>query len=176
MSHSLWAAHVSSAVPMDCSMSGFSVLHHLLEIAQTHAHWVSDAIQTSHPLSSSLPVLNDSQHQGTFQWVGSSNRLPEYWRFSFSIRPSNEYSGFISFRIDWIDLFAIKGALKSLLQYHSSKHQFFSTKTSLWSNCHIHTWLLEKPYLWLDRLVGKVMYLFFFFLFFFFNILLWLVT
>ena len=72
-------------------------------------------------------------------------RWPKYWSFSFSISPSNEYSGLISFRMDWLDLLAVQGTLKSLLQHHSSKHQFFGTQLSLWSNSHIHTWLLEKP-------------------------------
>ena len=66
-------------------------------------------------------------------------RWPKYWSFSFSISPSNEYSGLISFRMDWLDLLAVQGTLKSLLQHHSSKHQFFSTRLSLWSNSHIHT-------------------------------------
>ena len=70
-------------------------------------------------------------------------RWPKYWSFSFSISPSNEYSGLISFRMDWLDLLAVQGTLKSLLQHHSSKHQFFSTQLSLWSNSHIHTWPLE---------------------------------
>ena len=77
-------------------------------------------------------------------------RWPKYWSFIFSISPSNEYSGLISFRIDWLDLLAVQGTLKSLLQHHISKHQFFSAQLSLWSNSHIHTWLLEKPYPWLD--------------------------
>ena len=72
-------------------------------------------------------------------------RWPKYWSFSFSISPSNEYSGLISFRIDWLDLLAFQGTLKSLLQHHSSKHEFFSTQPSLWSNSHIHTCLQEKP-------------------------------
>ena len=75
-------------------------------------------------------------------------RWPKYWSFSFSINPSNEYSGLISFRIDWLDLLAVQGTLKSLLQHYSSKalilrHSAFLL--SLWSNSHIHTWLLEKP-------------------------------
>ena len=72
-------------------------------------------------------------------------RWPKYWSFSFSISPSNEYSGLISFRIDWLDLLAFQGTLESLLQHHSSKHEFFSTQLSLWSNSHIHTCLQEKP-------------------------------
>ena len=72
-------------------------------------------------------------------------RWPKYWSFSFSISPSNEYSGLISFRIDWLDVLAVQGTVKSLLQHHSSKRQFFGAQISLWSNSHIHTWLLGKP-------------------------------
>ena len=89
---------------MDCSMPGIPVLHHLLEFAQTHVHWVGDAIQPSCHLSSpSLPVFNLYQHQGLYQWVALHIRWPKYWSFSFSISPSNEYSGLISFRTDWFD-------------------------------------------------------------------------
>ena len=77
-------------------------------------------------------------------------RWPKYWSFSFSISPSNEYSGLISFRMDWLDLLAVQGTLKSLFQHQVQKHQFFGTQVSLWSSSHIHTWLLEKPKLWLD--------------------------
>ena len=66
-------------------------------------------------------------------------RWPKYWSFSFSISPSNEYSGLISFRMDWLDLLAVQGTLKSVLQYTVQKHQLFSTQLSLWSNSHIHT-------------------------------------
>ena len=72
-------------------------------------------------------------------------RWSKYWSFSFSISPSNEYSGLISFRMDWLDLVAVQGTLKSLLQHHSSKHQFFGAQFSSQSNSHIHTWPLEKP-------------------------------
>ena len=78
-------------------------------------------------------------------------RWPKYWRFSFNISPSNEHPELISFRMDWLDLLAVQETLKSLLQYYSSKHQFFSAQFSLPSNSHIHTWLLEKPQPWLDR-------------------------
>ena len=71
-------------------------------------------------------------------------RCPKYWSFSFSISPSNEYSGPISFRMDWFDLLAVQGTPKSFVQHHSSKHQFFSTQPALWLNSHIHTWLLEN--------------------------------
>ena len=66
-------------------------------------------------------------------------RWLKYWSFSFSISPSNEYSQMISFRVDWFDHLAVQGTLKSLIQHHSSKHQFFGAQTSLWSNSHIHT-------------------------------------
>ena len=107
---------------MDCSMPGFPVHHQLPELAQTHAHWVSDAIQPSHPLSSpSPPAFNLSQHQDLFQRVSSSHQVAEYWSFSFSISSFSECLGLISFRIDWFDLLAAQGTLKSLLQHHSSK-------------------------------------------------------
>ena len=72
-------------------------------------------------------------------------RWPKYWSFSISISPSNEHSGVISFRMDWLDFLAVQGTLKSLLQHHSSKHQFLGAQLSLWFNSQIHTWLLEKP-------------------------------
>ena len=65
-------------------------------------------------------------------------RWPTYWSFSFSISPPNEYSGLISFRMDWLDLLAVQGTLKSLFQHHGSKHQFFHTQLPLWSNSHTH--------------------------------------
>ena len=106
---------------MNRSTPGLPVHHQLLEFTQTHVHWVSDAIQPSHPLSSpSPPAPNLSQNQ----WVSSSHqvvRWPKYWSFSFNIRPSNEHPGLISFRMDWLDLLAVQGTLKSLLQHHSSK-------------------------------------------------------
>ena len=72
-------------------------------------------------------------------------RWPKYWSFSCRISPSNDYSGLISLRIDWLDLLAVQGTLKSFLPHYSSKHQFFSIQLSLQSNFHIHTWLLETP-------------------------------
>ena len=106
--------------PMDYSRPGFPVHHQLPELAQTHVHWVGDAIQPS-LLNTSPPAFNLFQHQDLFQWVSSSNQVAKYWSFSFSISLSNEYSGLISFRIDWFDLLAVQGTLKSLLQHHSSK-------------------------------------------------------
>ena len=86
--------------------------HQLLELAQTHVHWVSDAIQPSHPLSYSSPAFNLSQHQGLFNESVLCIKWPKYWNFSFSIRTSNEYSGLVSFRIDWVDLLVVQGTLK----------------------------------------------------------------
>ena len=95
--------------------------HQLPKLTQTHVHRVGDAIQPSHPLSSPSPLaFSLSQHQGLFKWVSIHIRWPKYWSFSFSISPSNEYSGLISFRMDWLDLLAGQGTLKGLLQYHSS--------------------------------------------------------
>ena len=102
--------------PMDCSTPGLPVHHQPPEFTQTHVHRVNDAIQLSHPLSPcSPPVLNLSRYQGLFQCVRSSPQLAKYWSFSFSISPSNEYSGLISFRIDWFDLLAVQGPLKYYL-------------------------------------------------------------
>ena len=108
--------------PMDWSMPGLPIHHQLPEFTQTHVHRVSDATQPSHSLSSpSPPTFNLSQHQDFFQLVSSSYQWPNYWSFSFSISPSNEYSGLISFRMDWLGLLAVQGTLKSFVQHHSSK-------------------------------------------------------
>ena len=108
--------------PMDCSMPSFPIHHQLPELTQTRVHRVSDAIQPSHPLSSPFPL---SSIFPSFRVFSNESVLhimrPKYRRFSFSISPSNEYSGFISFRTDWLDLLAIQGTLKSPLQHHSSK-------------------------------------------------------
>ena len=90
-------------------------------------------------------------------------RWPKYWSSSFSISPSSEYSGLISFRIDWFDLLAAQGTLKSLLQHHSSKHQFFTPQFSLWSNSHIYPYMTTGKTIALIKqtFVGKVMSLFF---------------
>ena len=108
--------------PMNRSTPGLPVHHQLLEFTQTHIRRVGDAIQPSHLLSSpSPPALNPFQHQSLFQWVDSSHRWPKYWSFSFSIIPSKERPGLISFRMDRLDLLAVQGTFKSLLQHHSSK-------------------------------------------------------
>ena len=108
--------------PVDSSTSGLPVLHYFPKFAQIHIHWVSDAIQTSHPLLPASPfACNLSQPQGLFQWVRFRIRWPKYWNFSFSISPSDEYSGLISFKIDWFDLLVVQGTLRSLLQHHNLK-------------------------------------------------------
>ena len=106
-----------SLQPMDCCTPGFPILQYVLELAQTHVHWVDDAIQPSHPLlflPSILPSIKVISNE-----LALSIRWPKYW--GFTISPSNEYSELISFRIDWLDVLAVQGTLKSLLQYHSSK-------------------------------------------------------
>ena len=106
---------------MDCSTPGFPVLHYLLEFAQTHVHWVGDAIQLSHPLPPLLlPSIFPSIRVSSSE-LALRIRWPNFWSFSFSVRPSNEYSRLISFRIDWFDLLAGQETLKSLLQHHNWK-------------------------------------------------------
>ena len=108
--------------PMDCSKPGIPVHHQLPEFTQTRVHWVGDAIQPSHPLSSpSPPAFNHSQHQGLSYESAFHIRWPKYWSFSLNISPSKKQSGLISFRMDWFYLLAVQGTLKSLLQHHSSK-------------------------------------------------------
>ena len=99
----------------DCSMPGFPVHHQLWELTQTHVYQVSDAIQPSHPVSFSSPPAFKFPSIRVFSSESVLIRWPKYWIFSFSISPSNEYSGLISFRIDWFDHLAIQEALKSLL-------------------------------------------------------------
>ena len=108
--------------PMDCSTPGLPVHHQLPELTQTHIHRVSDAIQPSHPLSSpSPPAFKFSSTRVFSNESVLPNRWPKYWSFSFIISPSSEYSGLISFRMDWLGLLPVQGTLKSLLQHHSSK-------------------------------------------------------
>ena len=108
--------------PMNHSMPGLPVHHQLPEFTETHVHQVSDAIQPSHPLSSLLllppipPSIRVFSNESTLRM-----RWPKYWSFSFSIIPSKEIPGLISCRMDWLDLLAVQGTLKSLLQHHSSK-------------------------------------------------------
>ena len=108
--------------PMNCSTPGLPVHHQLPESTQTHVYWLGDAIQPSPRLSSPSPsALNLSQHQSLFQWVSSLHQVAKVWSFSFNISPSNEHAELISFRMDWLDLLAVQGTLKSLLQHHGSK-------------------------------------------------------
>ena len=129
--------------PMDFNTPGFPVLHQLPELGQTHVHWWCHPTTSSSiiPFSSclqSFPASGSFQMSQLFAWG------PKYWSFSFSMSPSNEYSGLISFRVDWFDLLAVQGTLKSLLQNHIWKHRFFRAQPSSWSNTYIHTWQLEN--------------------------------
>ena len=135
------------------------VHHQLPEFTQTHVHRVSDAIQPCHPLSSpSPPAPNPSQHQSLFQWVNSSHEVAKVWSFSFSIIPSKEIPGLISFRMDWLDLLAVQETHKSLLQLHISKASI------LWCSA-FFTVQLSHPYMTTGKtialtkrsFVGKVM-------------------
>ena len=127
--------------PMNRSTPGLPVHHQLLEFTQTHAHRVGDAIQPSHPLlSPSSPAPNPSQHHGLSNELTLCMRWPKYWSFSFSISPSSEHPGLISFRIDWLDLLAAQGTLKSLLQHHGSKASI------LWRSA-FFTVQLSHPYM-----------------------------
>ena len=141
----------------------FPVYHQLPELAQIHVHWVGDAIQPSHPLSSpSPPAPKPSQHQSLFQWVNSFTWGDLTIGVSFSISPSNEHPRLISFRMDWLDLLAVQGTLKSLLQYHTSKALI------LWHSA-FFTVQLSYPYMTTGKtialtrwtFVGKVMSLLF---------------
>ena len=107
---------------MDCSTPGFPVHHQLPKLTQTHVHQVGDAIQPFYPLSSPSPPASIFSSIMVFSSKSALRiRWPKYWSFSFNINPSNEYSGLISFQIDWFDLAAVQGTLKSLLQHHSTK-------------------------------------------------------
>ena len=148
---------------MDCSTPGFPVHHQFAEFAQTYIPRVSDNIQPSHPLSSpSPPTFNLSQHQGLSNESLLCIRWPKYWSFSFSISPSNEHSGLISFRVDWFDLLAVQGTLKSFFQHRSSKASilqcsaFFSVQLS-----HPYMTTGKTMALPIQTFVGKVMSLLF---------------
>ena len=127
--------------PMDHSMPDLPVLHHLLELAQTHIHWVGD---TSSHLILSCPLLMplifpsirvfSNESAPRIKWL-------KYWSFSFSRGPSNEYSGLISLRIDWFDLLTVQGTLKSLLQHHDLKASILQRSAFFM----VHLWLLGKP-------------------------------
>ena len=141
LSH-VWLCHL-----MDCSMPGFPVVHHLPEFGQTHGHWVSEAIQPSHPLSPPSPtVLNLSQHQGLFQWVSSLHQSinSQRIRASVSVLPMN-IQGWFPLGLTGLISLHSKGLSRLFSNTTFWKHQFFGSLSSLWPNSHTHTWLLEKP-------------------------------
>ena len=148
---------------MNCSMPGLPVHHHLPEFTQTYVHRVSDAIQPSHTLSSpSPPAFNLSSIRVFSKESALCFSWPKYWSFRFSINPSNEYSGLISFRTDWLNLLSVQGTLKNLLQHHSPKTSilqcsvFFVVQLS-------HSYMTTGKIIALTRrtLVGKIMSLLF---------------
>jgi len=133
--------------PMDCDTPGLPVHHHLPEFPQTHVHWVSDAIQPSYPLSFfSPPAFYISQHQGLFQWVGSSHQGGQSIGVSAlpSVLPMNIRDWL---PLGWTGLISLqsKGLSRVFSNTTVRKHKFFSAQASLWSNSYIHIWLLEKP-------------------------------
>ena len=148
---------------MNRSTPGLPVHHQHQKFTQTHVHQVCDAIQPFHPLSSPSPpapippIIRVFSHESTLHM-----RWPKYWSFSFSISPSNEHAGLISFGMDWVDLLAVQGILKSLLQHHSSK-------TSILRRSGFFTVQLSHPYMTTGKTValtrrtfiGKVMSLLF---------------
>ena len=159
----VWLSCLTLCNPMDCSMSGLPVLHCLPEFTQTHVHWVGDAIQPSHPLSPpSPPALNLSQHQSLFQWVSSSHQVAKVLELQLQHQSFQWILRMISFRIDWLDLLAVPGTLKSLLQQHKSKASilwhsaFFIVQLS-------HPYMTTRKTISLTRwtFVGKVMSLLF---------------
>ena len=129
---------------MDCSIPGFNVLRHLLEFAQTHVHRVGDAIQSSHLCH---PLLLQPSIFLSIKVFSNEPvlhlRWPKYWSVDVSISPYNEYSELISFRIDWLDILQPKGLWRVFSNTTAKKHQSFGVQPSLWSNSHIHAWLLE---------------------------------
>ena len=148
-----------SLQPHESSTPGLPVHHQLPEFTQTHVHWVSDAIQPSHPLSSPSPPAPNPPSIGVFSSESTLRmRWPKYWSFSFRIGPSKEHPGLISFRMDWLDLLAVQGTLKSLHQHHSSKASilrlsaFFTVQLS-------HPYMTTGKTIALTRrtFVGKVM-------------------
>ena len=159
---SVWRSSPTLWDSMDCSTSGFPVLHSLKEFVQIHVHWVGDAIHPSHPLSPPSPsAFNLPQHQGSFP-KSLGIRWPKHWNFSFSISPSNEYSALISFRIDWFDPLAVQQTLKNVLQHQSLKASIFwhsvFIMVQIWHPCMTTG---KTTALTMQTFVGKVMSLFF---------------
>ena len=142
--------------PMDCSTPGFPVHYQLPQPTQTHVHHVSDSIQPSYPLlSPSPPTFNLSQHKGFFSESALSIRWPS---FSFSVSPSNEHPGLISFIMDWLDFLAVQGTLKSFLQHHSSKASIQHSTPVQFSHPYMTTGKTIALTRW--AFVGKLMSLF----------------
>ena len=126
-------------------MLGLPVHHKLPELNQTHVHQVSDVIQPSHPLSSPSPsAFSLSQHGGFSNESALCIKWPMYWCFGFSISPPNEYSGLISFRMYWLDLLAVQGTLKRLLQHHSSNASILQHKAFFIVQIS-YPYIMEKP-------------------------------
>ena len=137
--------HPTICNPMDCSMPGFPVLHHLPELAQTHVHWVSDATQPSHSPSYPSSAFNLSQHQGFSNESALHIRRPNIGAsFSASVLPVNIQDWF-PLRMTGLISLQFKGLSRVFSNTTVQKHQFFDAQPSLWSNSHILTWLLEKP-------------------------------
>ena len=132
--------------PIECSTPGFPVHYQLLEFAQTHAHWVSDAIQPSRPLPSpSTPAFYLSQHQDLFQWVNSSHQVAKVLEFQLQ-HLSFQWIFRVDFHSDWLVWFPCSPRDSRVFSNtRVQKHQFFCAQLSLWPNSYIHTWLLEKP-------------------------------
>ena len=139
---------------MDCSTPGFPVLNHLPEFAQSHVHCVRDAIQPSHPLSSpSPPAFNLLEHQSFFQWVSSLHQVAKVLEFQLQ-HQSLQWTPRTDLLLGWTGWISLltKGLSRVFSNTTVQKHQLFGTLPSLWSNSHVYTWLLGKPYLLLDRL------------------------
>ena len=130
--------------PMNCSTPGLPVPHHFPMFVQVHVLWISDAIQPSHLLMLSSPALYLLQHQGLFQRVDCSHWWPKYWSFSFSISPSNEYSGLISLRLTSLIFLLSKGLSEFFSSTTVWRHQFFSALPSLQSSSHNCMWALGR--------------------------------
>ena len=155
--------------PMDFSTPGFPVFYHFPKLAQTHVHWVSDAIQPPYPLLAPSPfVYNLSQHQGLFQWISSLHPVTKVLELQLQHHPSKEIPGLIPFRMDWLDLLAVQGTLKSLLQHHSSKPSIIQ-RSAFFMVQFSYPYMTTGKTIALTRqtFVGKVMSLLFFFFFVF---------
>ena len=130
---------------IDCSTTGFFVHHQLLELTQTHVHWVNDAIKPSHPLSSPCPpAFNLSQHQGLFKWVSSSHQVGKVLEFQLQ-HQSFQWIFRVPLGLTGLISLLSKGLSRVFFSTTVHNHQFVITQPSLWSNSHIQTWLLEKP-------------------------------